>query len=94
MAFLRTEEEVDKLIEEMMTKGKGKYITQSVVFNKKNPRHMELLKKTLMSSESFGGFMREVLSEKFSDTGITEVVKKPEPQPVETVEKKDTGNFL
>lgn len=66
MAFIRTEEEVDKLIEEMMNKGKGNYITQSVVFNKKNSRHVELLKKTLMSSESFGGFVKEVLLEKFS----------------------------
>jgi len=67
MAFIRTEDEANQLIEEMMKKGKGKYITQSVVFNKQNPRHIGLLRRVLMSSESFGGFVREVLAEKFSD---------------------------
>lgn len=90
MAWLRTEEEVDTLIEEMMKKGKGKYITQSVVFRKTNPRHIELLKKALMSSESFSGFTKEILAEKFSGTGI-ETVSHPE---ISVVEKKDTGNFL
>ena len=93
MAWLRSEEEVDALIEEMMKKGKGKYITQSVVFSKTNPRHLDLLKKVLMSSESFSGFTREVLAEKFSDVGIQPTsngLSKTEP----VIEKKDTGNFL
>lgn len=93
MAWLRSEEEVDALIEEMMKKGKGKYITQSVTFRRDSPRQLELLKKVLMSSESFSGFTREVLTEKFNGVGI---------QPAnynsittdEKVEKKDTGNFL
>jgi hypothetical protein len=93
LAWLRTEEEVDALIAEMMKKGKGKYITQSVVFRKTNPRHMELLKKALMSSESFGGFTKELLAEKFSGIGI-ETVNHESPTVDDKIEKKDTGNFL
>lgn len=93
MAFIRTEEEANALIEEMMKKGKGKYITQSVVFRKTNSRHIELLKKTLMSSESFSGFTREVLAEKFNGDSIQQTDNRRFPTE-EKIEKKDTGNFL
>lgn len=93
MAFIRSEEEANALIEEMMKKGKGKYITQSVVFRKTNPRHIELLKKVLMSSESFGGFTREVLAEKFSGVQIHPINNNTSPVQ-EKIEKKDIGNFL
>lgn len=93
MAFIRTEEEANKLIEKMMKKGKGDYITQSVVFRKDNPRHVELLKKVLMSSESFGGFTREVLAEKFSGVPIEQSVNRAATIE-EKIEKKDVGNFL
>ena len=93
MGWLRSEEEVDELIEEMLKKGKGKYVTQSVVFNKSNARHMDLLKKVLMSSESFSGFTRELIAEKFSGKDI-QVVGNDSSPIEEKVEKKDTGNFL
>lgn len=93
MAWIRTEEEVDKMIEELIHKSKSKYITQSVTFNKKNPRQLELLKKALMSSESFGGFMRELLAEKFNDNGI-QPVSNVQPKLEEKVVKKDVGNYL
>jgi hypothetical protein len=93
MAFIRTEEEANKLIAEMMKKGKGNYITQSVVFRKTNARHIELLKKALMSSESFSGFTREVLAEKFSGSLIQQADNRSLPIE-EKIERKDTGNFL
>ena len=93
MGFIRSEEEVNVLIEEMMKKGKGNYITQSVVFRKTNSRHVELLKKALMSSESFSGFTRELLAEKFSESPIQQADNRSFPI-VEKIEKKDTGNFL
>lgn len=92
MEFIRSEEEVDALIEEMLKKGKGKYINQGVVFNKTNPREMELLKKALMSSTTFSGLTKEMLTHKFNGVPL----RQPEiSQPkLEKVEKKDTGNFL
>ena len=38
MTWLRTEEEVEMMIEEMSSRSKGKYITQGVAFNKTCPR--------------------------------------------------------
>lgn len=67
MIWIRTEEEVDALIDEMKNRAKGKYITQGVAFNKNCPRQMELLKKSLMSSASFSGLAKEVLAVKFSE---------------------------
>lgn len=64
--YIRSEKEVDALIEEMLKKGKGNYITQSVTFRKDSERQILLLKKVLMSSESFSGFTRELLAEKFN----------------------------
>lgn len=92
MGHIRSEQEVDEIIEELMKKGKGNYITQSVTFRKSNPRQIELLKHALMNSESFSGLVRGLLTEKFSDNG-TQVVN--ELKPVEDkAQKKDTGNFL
>lgn len=70
MNWYRSEEEVDKLIETMLGKGKGVHITQSVVFNKQNPRQMRLLKMILMSTESFSGFMKELTTHKFKDVKL------------------------
>lgn len=92
MGHIRSEQEAEELIEEMMKKGKGNYITQSVTFRKNNPRQIELLKKALMNSESFSGFVRGLLTEKFNENGV-QIVN--DLKPVENqVEKKDTGNFL
>ncbi|MEE5181005.1 hypothetical protein JDW21_18705 [Bacillus subtilis] len=71
MVWLRSEEEVDKIIEEMKNRTKGKYITQGVSFNKTCPRQMDLLKKALMSSVSFSGLGKELLAVKFSNTKET-----------------------
>lgn len=92
MAWLRSEEEAEQLIEEMLKKGKGKYITQGVVFNKTNPREMELLKKALMSATSFSGLTKEMLTHKFNGISLqqNEIIEgKPE-----EIKKKDVGNFL
>lgn len=92
MAWLRSEEEADQLIEEMLKKGKGKYITQGVVFNKTNPREMELLKKALMSATSFSGLTKEMLTHKFNGISLqqNEIIE----EKTEEIKKKDTGNFL
>ena len=92
MGYIRSEEEADKLIEKMMNKGKGDYITQSVTFRKDNPRQMELLKKAMMSSESFSSMVREMLHREFSGDEIQSA--SPSKPVEETPEKKDTGNFL
>lgn len=62
----RTEEEADALLEEMINRTKGKYITQGVAFNKESKSQMNLLKMALMSSYSFGGMMKELLGERFA----------------------------
>ena len=66
MTWLRTEEEVDAIIEEMLNKSNGKYITQGVAFNKSSESQMKLLKMVLMSSYSFGGMIKELIAEKFT----------------------------
>lgn len=92
MAWLRSEEEAEQLIEEMLKKGKGKYITQGVVFNKTNPREMELLKKALMSATSFSGLTKEMLTHKFNGISLqqNEIIE----EKAEEIKKKDIGNFL
>lgn len=92
MAWLRSEEEAEQLIEEMLKKGKGKYITQGVVFNKTNPREMELLKKALMSATSFSGLTKEMLTHKFNGISLqqNEIIE----EKTEEIKKKDIGNFL
>lgn len=65
MALIRTESEVDKLIEDMVKRSKGRYITQGVSFNKDSDIHLMLLKMVLMSASSFGAFVRELLSKEF-----------------------------
>lgn len=62
----RTEEEVDMIIADMISRSKGKYITQAVAFNKNSESQMNLLKLVLMSSYSFGGFMKELIGEKMT----------------------------
>lgn len=67
MTWIRSEEEAEAMIQEMIKRTKNDYITQGVSFNKNKPRHMELLKFALMTSESFGGLMKELLAEKYND---------------------------
>ena len=91
--MIRTEEEVDKMLDEMVNRTKGAYITQGVSFNKTCPRQMGLLKKALMSSVSFSGLVKEILAVNFN--GEQSVVPQPliieQPKPVK---KKNIGNFL
>lgn len=91
MGWIRTEEEVDILIEAMLKKGKGKYVTQGVAFNKSCPRQMGLLKKALMASQSFSGLGKELLAIRFSET---ELPKNNVELPLIEDKKKNTGNFL
>lgn len=77
MTWVRTEEEVDALIEEMINKNKGRYITQGVAFNKSSESQMRLLKLMLMSSYSFGALVKELIAERFSENP-------PTPPPIPT----------
>ncbi|MBG9689518.1 hypothetical protein GAG94_03765 [Lysinibacillus sphaericus] len=63
MAIVRSEQEAERIIEELLQKGKGKYITQSVLFKKDSPQQLELLKNVLMRTTSFGEFARKALIE-------------------------------
>ena len=100
MGYLRSEEEVELMIEEMKRKSKGKYITQGVTFNKESERQMELLKYALMYSTSFSGLGKELIADKFESDLSRNKTKNTSSQlsdktnTVEVVEKKDTGNFL
>lgn len=90
---MRTEEEVNKMIEDMKSRAKGKYITQGISFNKTCPRQMGLLKKALMASVSFSGLGKELLALKFDGGGIqisspTFVNKELKPK------SKNIGNFI
>jgi len=69
---MRTEAEVNKLVDEMVSRTKGKYITQGVSFNKECPRQMGLLKSALMSSASFSGLAKEILALRFNG-GVSSV---------------------
>lgn len=93
MSFIRDEEEVDEMIEEMLQKGNGKYITQSVLFKKDSPKQMELLKKVLMSSTSFGAFVKQVLAKEF-DEGYVENKSASNQQSSSNMPKRDIDNFL
>lgn len=63
MAIVRSEQEAERIIEELLQKGKGKYITQSVLFKKDSPKQLELLKNVLMRTTSFGEYTRKALIE-------------------------------
>jgi hypothetical protein len=92
MEWIRTEEEVDAMIEEMLKKGKGKYVTQGVAFNKSDPRQMGLLKKSLMSSTSFGGMVKEMLAIRFNANNHHK--EDTHPKLSNKPQVKDTGNFI
>ena len=81
MTWVRTEEEVDALIQEMLNKNKGRYITQGVAFNKSSESQMRLLKLMLMSSYSFGAMVKELIAEKFSENPTNNT---PPPPPAPT----------
>lgn len=92
---MRSEKEVDTMIEEMSTRTKGKYITQGVSFNKTCPRQMGLLKKALMSSVSFSGLGKELLALKF-DSGVSDsgINNSSQSLPSKSTKIKNVGNFL
>lgn len=95
MAWIRSEEEVDKMIEEMKFKSKSKYITQGVTFSKNSERHMELLKFALMHSSSFSGLGKELLAEKYDNRSNGNTNTKREEVNNEVIQPKgDTGNFF
>jgi hypothetical protein len=94
MTWHRTEEEVDKMIGEMKSRSKGKYITQGVSFNKSCPRQMGMLKKALMYSSSFSGLAKELLAIRFSDSQA-QMIPNTAQNPMDRVSKaKDIGNFI
>ncbi|MBO0585690.1 hypothetical protein [Sporosarcina sp. E16_8] len=72
MEWHKSEEEVDKAIEDMINRTKGKYITQGVAFNKTCPRQMDLLKNALMSSTSFSALAKEMLALRIYENKISQ----------------------
>lgn len=90
MTLHRSEEEVDKMIKDMISRAKGRYITQGVSFNKTCPRQLRLLKKSLMSSVSFSGLIKEMLALKFDEGENINSPSKPPEKP----KNKNIGNFL
>lgn len=59
---LRSEEEVDAYIEDLISRTKGTYITQGVSFNKTSTKQLRLLKLVLLECDSFSGFIKELLT--------------------------------
>ncbi|QOV08212.1 putative ParG-like protein [Bacillus phage Kirov] len=104
MTWFKSEAEVDEAIAKMVSRTKGKYITQGVSFNKTCPRQMDLLKKALMSSASFSGLAKESLALRFSSPAPADnrvyVQKQPsmsrnvENLSEKKIKPKNTGNFL
>ena len=94
MTWHKSEEEVDAMIEDMKKRGKGKYITQGVAFNKTCPRQMALLKQALMHSASFSGLAKEVLAQKFSGHQITSGTTQQGMSAPTKPKTKNIGNFL
>jgi len=89
----RSEEEVDRMISEMINRTKGRFLTQGVSFNKTCPRQLDLLKKALMASKSFSGLGKELLAIRFDESGAGRGIVMPqmmrnEPKP------QNVGNFL
>ena len=93
MTWLRSEEEVEQLIEEMAKRTKGNYITQGVAFNKTCPRQMDMLKKALMSSVSFSGLAKELLALRFSGNSMQKQEKSSQITDFKP-KNKNVGNFI
>lgn len=67
----RSDDEVDRMIEDLVSKTKNNYITQGVSFNKNKESHMKLLRLALTYSESFSGLVKDLIDEKFDiDTNM------------------------
>lgn len=62
------EENVDDIIQNLIERTKGKYITQGVSFNKTCPRQIALLRNSLLASASFSGLAKEMLALRFNKT--------------------------
>ena len=90
MKWLNTEEEIEKVIEDMVNRTKGAYITQGVSFNKSCPRQMGLLKMALMSSQSFSGLIKELLAVKQGES-LSPFLKNSH---IPESKSKNIGNFL
>lgn len=94
MTWSRDEEEVDRMIADMVARSKGKYITQGVSFNKTCPRQMGLLKKALMTSISFSGLAKELLAVKFDLVNGRQSHGVWDSNNLNTPKNKNTGNFI
>lgn len=92
MFVIRSEEEVDEMIKDMVERTKGKYLTQGVAFNKTCPRQMDMLKKALMSSASFSGLAKEMLAMRFS--GFSQTAPQYHSAQDSKPKNKNVGNFI
>jgi hypothetical protein len=61
-----TPDNIDEYMEYLYNKTKGQYITQGVSFNKDDAFQMDLLKKALLTHNSFSGLVKHLLSMYFS----------------------------
>jgi len=91
---LRSEQEIDIMIEEMKSRSKGKYITQGVSFNKTCPRQMALLKSALMESASFSGLAKEMLALRFDEHKQIQGITRNGFSEPEKPKTKNIGNFI
>lgn len=93
MAWIRSEKEVEEIINGLLTKGKGKHITQSVLFKKDSEQQLDMLRHVLRRSTSFGEYMRQLIINDMNDSNSRENDDKP--YTIEQrISKKDTGNFF
>lgn len=90
---MRTEEGVNKMIDEMINRTKGKYITQGCSFNKECPRQMAMLKQALMSSVSLSGLVKEVLALRFNREIVQSTVQNNFQETLKP-KSKNIGNFI
>src|SRR5437763_9264848 len=86
--ILRSEAEVDKMVSELVQRTKGKYVTQGVAFNKNSEKQLRLLKLVLMESDSFSGFIKDLLMVRYlSSQSIPIIGNNPTIQKIEEVEE-------
>ncbi|MCM3387371.1 hypothetical protein M3649_04380 [Ureibacillus chungkukjangi] len=93
MAWIRSEEEVEEIIQGLLTKGKPNHITQSVLFKKNSEQQLDMLRHVLRRSTSFGEYMRQLIINDMNGTNNTREDITP-PRNEQNIPKKDMGNFF
>jgi len=93
MAWIRSEEEVEEIIQKLLTKGnKSNHITQSVLFKKDSEQQLDMLRHVLRRSTSFGEYIRQLIINDMNGTSNRE--NRTSSQHEKITPKKDMGNFF